>query len=160
MVGNGFRYAKPKPTLPKNNIFISFFVNHFHMLCFMFDSPLVLFIFIIIELLTRSTIELLNQTINLSKLDIFNSFRQVLYVLQYCNVSTVSDRFIWTLEKRYVINVIFQQVQKLFLLRKQILVYNVQMNVYVQNHRSTTHFTRFGVQHFALLPYFHHFASN
>ena len=91
---------------------------------------------------------------------IFNSFRSVLYILQCCNVSTVSDRFIWTLEKLYVINVLFQQVQKLFLLRKQILVYNVQVNVCVQNYHSTTNFTRFSVQNFALFPYFHHFASN
>ena len=93
-------------------------------------------------------------------MNIFNSFRSVLYILQCCSVSTVSDRFIWTLEKLYVINVLFQQVQKLFLLRKQILVYNVQVNVCVQNYHSTTNFTRFGVQNFALFLYLHHFASN
>ncbi len=130
------------------------------MLCCLLILPLVVFVFLIIERLTRSTIKILNRTINLSKLNIVNSIRSVLYILQYCSVSIVSDRFIWPLEKLYVIKVIFQQEQKFFLLRKQIIVYNVQMNVCVQNDHSITNFTRFGVQNFALFLYFLHFASN
>ncbi len=128
------------------------------MLCYVFTLSHVVFVYVTIGLLTPSPIEILTETINLSKLNILNSFRSVLYILQYCSVSTVSDRFIWTLEKLYLITVIFQQVQKLFLLRKQILVYNVQMNVCVQIHHSTTNFTRFEVQNFTLFISFHHFA--
>ena len=135
------------------------------MLCYTLKSLLVVFVYLIIELLTRSTVEILNKTINLSKLNIFNSFRSALYILQYCSVSTVSDRFIWTLEKLYVINVIFPQVQKLFFLRKQILVYNVS-NVCMSpksslnNNLYWRHFTIFEVQSFALFISFHHFTAN
>ena len=71
----GFSYkGKPKPkpskivvSLSNNNIFKSFFVNRLQILCYMFNSPLVVLLNLIIELSTRSTIEILNRTMILSK---------------------------------------------------------------------------------------------
>ncbi len=142
-----FEPKSKKPNKPKSkidvplsnyNIFKSFFVNRLPMLCCMFISPLIVLLYLIIELLTRSTIGILHQTINLSKSNRFNSFCFITFPSLYCRVCIIFDRFPYVLAKPYKINTIIQQVQILMVLRKQIHVYNTQINLRVQNNHSTT----------------------
>ncbi len=114
--------SKIELSLPKNNIFNSFFVNHSRMLCFMFNSPLLFIEHTIIELSTRSTIEILNRTMILSKSNIFNSLLSCMLFLLYWPVHSIIDPFLLVLAKLYKQNMIFPQVQILLLLRKRIIV--------------------------------------
>ncbi len=89
------KFIKSKPkidvSLSNNNIFKSFFVNRLPILCYMFNSPLVVLLYLVIELLTRSILEQLNRTVTLSKLNIVTSFVIGVYKTMYRNVSIISD---------------------------------------------------------------------
>ncbi len=120
------KYHKSKSkidiSLPNNNIFSSFYTNHSHMLCYMFTSPLVFIEHTIIELSTRSTIEILNRIMILSKSNIFNSLLSTMLLLLYWPVHSINDPFLLVLAKLYKQNMIIRQVQILLLLRKRIIV--------------------------------------